>query len=378
MSLGVLCCWIFMGHARSPGTDTNTGRLAAAGALLGAVAAIRPPSVVFALPFLVRAWAGPRRGRLLRIALVLVPVVAVLFAHAVYNARTFGSYARNGYQFWCPLPYDYAGQVLSPRYLRQNLAPLKMPSVAATLLLGLLGFGALNRANAQQARRFAVFFVLGPLPLALSYLLYFWVDVRFHIPLLACCAVAAGAGAAALMPRQASSRLAIPCAVAAAALAALLPRAETPRVFSINHRLALAIAARTPSDAAIVTTLNPVYLEPLALRGTQRKWVAATRKADGYSDKAVAMSPIDPRRAPLRWPDSHRHPLLRAAGARDAVEWTADENPDAIAAWLRQGRPVYLAVESIDSLGAAWQGLLRDRFVTEPVEEHLWRLALRG
>ena len=112
----------------------------------------------------------------------------------------------------------------------------------------------------------------------------------------------------------------------------------------------------------IVTSLDPVYLEPLVLRGTRRVVIPENR-AVAFASRVVTPVRIDAPIPPPTDANDHRCPGLLAGGAREVVAFTADEKPERIAEWVRAGRPVFVdtsldsrtkTLERLRAQGLAW------------------------
>jgi len=102
----------------------GTRRYLAAGLLVMAAMLLRPVSAAAAIPFAVSALSSARPGRVGRVTALVVPLAAAATATLGYNAFVYGSPWRSGYNFWCPIPYDFPALTFSQSYLRRGLALL--------------------------------------------------------------------------------------------------------------------------------------------------------------------------------------------------------------------------------------------------------------
>jgi 4-amino-4-deoxy-L-arabinose transferase-like glycosyltransferase len=298
--------------------------------------AFRSENLALLLPFaalLVRR--APRRPA--KLAALAVPALAIVVATVIYDRSAFGDWRRNGYMFWCPVPYDYPELTFSLAYVPANLAALVHRDLLPGWILGVAGAGVLLAKRSRETRILLLFAALGVVPGIVFHLLFHFPQVRFDLPLSAIACVLGGAGLATLVPERARLRASF-----GAAVLALVPLA-LPRLPSHapNRRTtADELARATPEDAWVVTLLEPVYLEPF-FRGTARRVVPYDRQVE-YASKLVAPRRIDPLSPPARGPDDHRAEGLLRGGARDVCAFTADEAPERLLAAVRQGIPVYV------------------------------------
>lgn len=305
-----------------------------AGSLCAVAFAFRSENLALLLPFaalLVRR--VPRRAsKLLALA---APAVAVVVATALYDRSAFGDWRRNGYMYWCPVPYDYPELTFSLAYVPANLAALVQKDLVPGWILGGVGSGILLAKGSKESRLVLLFAALGVVPGIVFHFFFHFPQVRFNLPLNAIGCVLGGAGLASLLPSRVPSY--------GAALLALVPLAlPRPPSRAPNRRTtADELARATPDDAVVVTLLEPVYLEPLLLRGTRRRVVPYDRQVE-YASKLVAPRRIDPLTPAARGPDDHRAPGLLRGGARDVCAFTADEAPERLLAAVRQGIPVFV------------------------------------
>jgi hypothetical protein len=91
----------------------------------------------------------------------------------------------------------------------------------------------------------------------------------------------------------------------------------------------------------VISAIDPVYLEAIVVRGTKRRVVPVDREVE-YASQVVARRRIAHPVPFPSGPGDHRSPGLLAAGARDVCAFTAEEDPERLAAWVRDGVPVYV------------------------------------
>jgi hypothetical protein len=315
-----------------------------AGALAALAGSFRVLAYAAVLPLLWQALRPPRsRGRTVhRLAAAVVPSGVMMLATAIYNQHAFGDWRRTGYQLWVSVPYDYLGLTFSLDYLRGNLALLGEIWVA--LAAGVAGGIVLlwRRPAGAGAGATLIVLALTALPISLVHLVYFFEGSRFHLPLIAVLSVVGGGGLALLVParmRDASAWAACgPLLLLAQHGSQVVPILAGP---PYRHILAEHMAMTEP-NAVIITSVDPVYLEPMVLRGSQRRVIPLSREVE-YASKVVTWRrippPLDP---PPRSAFDHRAPALLRRGAREAVEFTAAEEPEQIEQMHRKGIPVYL------------------------------------
>jgi len=331
-------------YLRTDGTPPTSGERSRvresllAGVLIAAAFAMRSVYLALLLPF---AWRRLlQRERAWRpYAALLAPLAAVLAANACYNHSTFGDWRRTGYQFWRAVPYDYVDLLLSPAYLPINFGNLVgNPGVQVLLALALLGAVILFVRRASGARPLLTFAVVSALPMSGIQLAYAFGDTRFHLFGLTLAALIAGVGVASLAP--ASWRASRWLTLAVLAVACFFTQAPPTR--RPTRRLSAdAIHAATPVDAVIISGLEPVYLEAVAPADSRRTYVAASRDVE-FASKVLVERRIPRAIAAPADATDYRAPGLLAAGARELIARTADEMPEQIAEWVRQGRAVFL------------------------------------
>lgn len=321
-----------------------------AGILAALAGSFRVLAYAGVLPILWQAFRTARmedakRPLVHRFAAALVPSIAFMIATAIYNHHAFGDWRRNGYQLWVGVPYDYLGLTFSLRYVRDNLNVLReiAPALAAGAI-GIVGLAWQRRRRQLDVRHTAplVALALVAVPMSIVHLVYFYVGGRFHLPLVALLAIVGGSGIALLVPakiREAAPwLLCIPLAIVAVH--------RTHREQTLTNVPYRYLAARcmtfTEPNAVIVTAIEPVYLEPMVTRGTQRQVIPLSRGVE-YASKVLTWQRVPPPLVPP--PTSafdHRALALLRGGAREAVAFTADENPDRIVELRRAGFPIYL------------------------------------
>ena len=175
--------------------------LAVVGALAGA---IRPLYFAVLIPMglnLLIACIKHRRSlrAYVELATIATPAIVVLILTAIYQHTVFGSISRNGYNFWCPIPYDVPRGTFSVRYFADNL--LSLSPVAGLLGLGVMGALLLKKQGILS--RNSAWFVLGSAGVISTFhLFYFYPDTRLHMLLIALCVSIGLAGVVSVIPRR--------------------------------------------------------------------------------------------------------------------------------------------------------------------------------
>jgi 4-amino-4-deoxy-L-arabinose transferase-like glycosyltransferase len=348
LAFGLAGCWLYLGGvtppapARGERTEARPREALLAGLLTAAGFALRSECLAMLLPFGWRILARERRPAA-ALALLAFPSIVVAAATGWYNAATFSSFFRSGYHYWCPVPYDFPGMTFGLRYVPQNLARLMTPSRVAVLALGAAGAGVLLAQGRGTVRRALTYIALAAVPGSLLHLVYFYPEARFHIFVLALASILGGAGLGSLAGWAVRGRLwPIPLVLA---LAAFVP----PREGSPPPHLRIAaetIARETPSDAVVVSGIDPVFLEPYLVRDASRTIVPASRSIE-YASKLVAPERIGAIDPPPRGPTDQRAPGLLRAGAIEPFPVVATESREKLASWVREGKRVFIDASSL-------------------------------
>ncbi|HZK80846.1 MAG TPA: hypothetical protein VFC46_07260, partial [Humisphaera sp.] len=285
-----------------------------------------------------------RKSRIANGLFLTAPVLALGVITALYNQHVFGDWRRTGYQYWCPVPYDYSELVFSSIYLKQNLSLLTWKLVWMTIAFGMCGAVVLWKMRLPATRAMIFFSVVATVPLSVVYLFYFFKELRFYYPSQALLCILGGAGMGALIGAVLRRYPGTSTALAAAAtLAILVPKLPAQPVLQFQPRRAVAdaIAHATPANAIILTNMDPVYLAEFVGEGTNRKVWPVTRNMPYASRVIVGHRIAEPNPYPRNWEDQRMDRLLMAGG-KPIFEVTAAEAPGRIGDWISAGIPVYL------------------------------------
>ncbi len=355
-----------------------------AGLWTAAAALLRPVSLGAGLPFILLAMVpgpgAPRswRSRTTDLAIFAAPIFAAVLASAIYNIVTFSSAARSGYNFWCPIPYDYPSLTFSLSYVKRNFSELRSTPVP-WVLAALLAIGVIRmfmrppsdraRLTRERTGRALIFLVFSMTPLVVFHLLYFFASARFFLPLICLTEVLLAAEVGSFLPPA-------PVAPILATLLLLTPgwRSRHPDPPPVRRIAADRILRRTPDDAVIIVGTDPVYFEYAAALHSHRRIIPASRNIE-YANKLIdahGVAPLSPR--PIGWWD-HRWRGLWTVGAREAAPYIAGGHLDDLESDLRVGKRVFLDLSQLSATDPEVTRL-RARFHAVPVEGPLSELVL--
>jgi 4-amino-4-deoxy-L-arabinose transferase-like glycosyltransferase len=322
------------------------------GVLVAVTTLFRPVFAAMLLPFLLATLRQEWKGVFLRGLLLLAPMAAAATATFVYNAATFGSPLRNGYQFWTAVPMDYPTMIFSLSHLRMNLEEIGV-SVFPILLLACIGAWLLARArrpaafaaSRQSLQHAVVFLVLTTVPILLFHLFYFYPDDRFHIPMLASVAVLAGSMLALLIGpgKETILKMLLPVAF----LLAVAARVAAPAPLPLRRLAAERVRKYTPQNAIVISAIDPVYFARLAAYGSSRRIVPLSRNIEYAWALLVRKRVDDPRLRLLNWEDPRALTLIRPH-AEKAVRFVASERMDELAIEVARGTPVFFESTFVD------------------------------
>ena len=316
----------------------------AAGVLVALAMLLRPVFAAMALPF--AFWILRRRQNLLRFgAALLLPIALAAAATLVYNARVFGSPRRNGYHFWTAVPSDYPELAFSFLYVPSTLSGLLQTALPYFVVLSIAVWFIARRRRPPTAEtrdtliRVATFVGLTAAPITLFHVFYFYPDERFHLALLSGAAVIAGGVVGLLIDEQRARifRILLPAVL----LLTIGARFAAPDPAPSRRVAADRMRQHTPPDAIILSGIDPVYMERLVARGTERRILPFTRHIE-YASKAIVRKRIDhPDPPPRGWYDQRAEGLFNG-GAEEAVLFVAEEQVPLLASEAAGGRPLFL------------------------------------
>jgi hypothetical protein len=352
--------------AAAPGPTGLPAALAIGGLCVVAVT-IRPTSVLFLLPPIVMLFA--RHGVLGRTPWVrgsaMLAGAAPFFAALFWsNLRTFGSFTRNGYSYWCASIFDVPGQAFrfDLATLREGLGYYAIPIALETdvwkinglpLLVLVAGagqvlVGLVQAWRASSAARDYATFTLTTVAVFLGlYLPYTFRYYWFAHPVYACLLPFLAGGLRSLWlgldsgpraDRQRSVGLLVVLLVCLAQRAYSPPEASNPRLWNTEQLRKLRYVL--PADAVFITNRDPLSCGEELERGSQRVVIPLDRSTE------YAWTVTTPR--PPRAPTAE----AIAAVSGPVFPRVFEDDP---AAFLRQypGRRTFLETTTSGTYGGA-------------------------
>ena len=342
-----------------------------AGIILALGTAFRPTTFAFVLPFIF-TWVRRPPRRPIDLILLLTPLAILLGFSVGFNLMTFESFVRSGYNFWCAIPYDYPDLVYSLQHVLNNIQQVR-DSNLIWLSLAVLALWALRRKQENATFRLAIIYAfLGGLPFLLFYLVYFYPDARFYLPLAALMAVACG-GLLGAAGRRFPAWLLIAIQAGLVFFAYWMTGHVRPRPDYSRREMADAIVRELPLSAAVITAIDPVYLENFPGMG-KRQIIPVSRRVE-YASKVLTRMKIPEQCVkPQGWWD-HRCQGLLAGGAEEAIPWVAMDEPGRITDLLASGRPVLIDKSSVSGACAAEIARLADADIAAAPVAGFWNMA---
>jgi 4-amino-4-deoxy-L-arabinose transferase-like glycosyltransferase len=351
-----------------------------AGVISALVASIRPTALSATLPFLLLAFHTSSRRRLLSNGILFaLPILFFAASQMLYNFRVFDSPFRSGYQFWCPVPYDYLHLTFGMSHLWSNAEAVWQSGLFILLAVVTIMFFVL-RSSAKTGDTHSVahqnglrFILLTAAPLTLFHLLYFYPETRFFLPATGLFAAVAGAMLGTLLQRV-SDRSAMIAATAALVLVVFLAFLRTTPDPTRRHAVDLFNNA-LPRSALLISNIDPVYLDFFLNRKADRVILPLSRHVE-YASKIVAPTKVRAPDPPPTHAFDHRCPGIRNGGGYDVVAATVSEPEglDLIDAALTAGTSVFLDATHISRLQQSAVENLQSRYQMRRTAEGLYEL----
>lgn len=337
-------------------SDEVSWKMAALFAILTAFAgAIRSSAFpMLILPFVysilkTSSW----RKRILLTGLLVVPSCLVLLGGFLYNYKTFGSGFRNGYQYWCSVPYDYPSLCFSFSYIKDNLRNIVsnvfFPAVVCEILVIILAVFLYRKKKVEisdeRKRLFTaeiLFALMQGMILLLLYLPYFFTDnSRFFMPVEALLTVPAVVAFELLLQKW---KILLRCGMILLLGLGIWETAtyRTYRLRSSAMIEELKLADKfLPEDAALISDNDCALFEYYFVKKTDRRYIPLSRGQE-YLNKVIVPVSVGPLDPPPRSPSDHQtEALLRAPGCFRPYRWTIEEGPEQLRQLLKE-RPVFL------------------------------------
>lgn len=351
-----------------------------AGFISALTVSIRPTALAATLPFLLLALQNSSRRRSLSNSILFVlPILFFAAFQMFYNFRVLGSPFRSGYQFWCPVPYDYPHLTFGISHLDSNAEAAWQSGLIILLAIITLMFFFFRRSEGtgdsfSTSRQDCLRFVLlTAAPITVFHLLYFYPETRFFLPVTGLFAATAGAMLGTLLQR-ASVRSAMIVAAASLVLVLFLAFLRTTPNPTRRHAVDL-FNSTLPSRALLISNIDPVYLDFFLNRNAERVVLPLSRHVE-YASKIVAPTKVQAPDPPPTHAFDHRCPGIRNGGGYDVVDATASEPAglDLIDAALTAGTPVFLDSTHISRLQQSTVENLQTRYQIRRQAEGLYEL----
>jgi hypothetical protein len=348
-----------------------------AGLTCSAAAGLRPLTIFMCLPFLAHLVMTRPAGLVKKTACLFLPLLPVISATMLYNRITFGSFFRNGYNYWCAVPYDYPALTFSLEFASMNLAVLLLNTMfilPVFLILLLLLFkkneDLLNQQNSRAAiSRLLIFLLIGTGPLTLAHIFYFFPEPRFFLPPLAIIAAGTGAMAGSITSTKGRSKAVFFAVILL--LASILIRVNTDPKVPTRRNMVEEIRKAVPDHAVLISAIDPAYLS-LMLKDRAIQFLPVSRTVE-YASKVMSPTKLlDPDPYPAHCLE-HRAEAVLKAGI-DPVKATADEMMDTIELQIKQDRVFVLETGHITELEYPAVEKLLTRFPTRKISRDLYRL----
>ncbi|OGV40489.1 MAG: hypothetical protein A2X48_02915 [Lentisphaerae bacterium GWF2_49_21] len=373
-----------------------------AGLLVAFCGALRPEGFAVLVPFAIEVllireniWA-----KAWKTALLMLPSAAIIAATMLYNNIVFGSPFRNGYKYWCPVPYDYPSLVFSAKYAVLNLKVLWATMVPLMMILaaGIFYLIRLRKvktpASFTELKSVVVFSSLYGFLLVSFHVIYFYPEARFYIPLAALCCVITG-GLLSILMLDINSKSAkvekdqefieiktngdlhrtLLNFMIIAVLIILCWRMTTEPGKPIKRLAAESIRRHTPGNSIVISSIDPVYLEFFA-GGGGRRFIPISRTTE-YASKMIAERKIEnPDPFPVCWWE-HMCPGLLKGGAKLVVPFTVGESPGRIVEAVKNGVPVFIDSSCISGTDMLIFKKLEDKMVLMQCSDTIFQLVLK-
>ncbi len=358
--------------------ESTISKWLVAGLVCALSASLRPLTVFLCVPFILIAIKHRSAHSFKKWGALLAPSIIMGCLTLFYNHRTFGSALRNGYHYWCAVPYDYFSLTFGIRNISVNAAHLLLGSafiIPIFLLFFLLwakcGDSHTNADHARDpAHRFLFFCVVSMTPLTVLHLLYFFQEQRFFLPMLAFSCAFTGAIGGVFFRLESARRTLLTLSLLVAACTVIWIR--TPPHIPHRRHAAERIDQYVPDKATVISAIDPAYLA-LVLRHRTIYFLPVSRTVE-YASKAIVpikIKHLDP--APQGSSD-HRAAALMARGAEDSIRWTADEILSAVIAMSQSGREYYVDTGGITPKEMAAMQKVFESCRVQEITPRLYRL----
>ncbi|TET39522.1 MAG: phospholipid carrier-dependent glycosyltransferase [Planctomycetota bacterium] len=310
--LMLLVLWCLLAAFESRSRRLRIACLCIASVTAGLAVAARLNAAFVILPiavYLLMEFRSDRKKALISTAIFATAILAFVIPLMAYNSHHFGSPFRTGYSAWAPWIHDRPGFAFRLGYLaspaiswppesahgnffayiicivsffsERARSPLDYIGIVSTFLTVILGLWALGR-NKPAGRFFLILSALLLIPSFVLFNFYFYQNMRFMLPLAPLLAILAAIGTCRIMRAlwHVRGKLRTGSLALLFLIVLIIGRFHTRNLFHFEHMQASSspkyatvktLAESTPGDALIITSLYPVYVEHLVIRGTERK-----------------------------------------------------------------------------------------------------------
>lgn len=360
-----------------------------AGLLCACSAALRPATYSVILPFLIILLIAkePLRRKIVNILILLAPGALVVIATAYYNKLTFGSPMRNGYHFWCPIPYDYLDLVFSSSNICRNIRVIFSSWVPFLGIIYLCSFfirekyAKINFQKGHQSKKLMIFTLISSIPIIFFHLLYFYSELRFFLPVMVLLVIITASELSKwLSPAYIKPKI-IFSIMALFLLSIIIYKIFYPNNYAPYKRLVgEEINEVTPGNAIIISSIDPIYLNFITRHSkkNQRVIIPTSRKVE-YASKLIAPTPLKKLSPPPQNSFDHRNSRLVDAGAIEVIPLVANENIGEIIELAKQGIPVFIDTSHVTKSDAEiFQNLYFPHFTFHKKSRFVYRLILKN
>lgn len=357
-----------------------------AGIICGFATLIRGTGAITLIPFILFHLLRPRGyPRIRGTILLLIPTVVVLGGGLLFDWVTFGSPLRGGYQYWMSVPYDFPALIFSLEYAETNFSSILhlVPLLAAVALFPVVRWilarrGITLEINLEALKLIEIYTLFVGVPLALFYQLYFYSSPRFYLPIELLLGAIAGAFLGSILGRLNPPRALVGAILLFVGVVVIGLRSGSTNPSQRSIDAVTYLSAGIPRDAAVISGLNPLYVERRAIWGTERVLIPVSRRVE-YASKVVAQSKISGLTLSPADRFQHRSAAVLAQGARDVYPYVAIDNGAELVLLLKGGPSmgkldIFLEDTAIiDSERAA----LEEKFTLTPVRDGVFKLGIR-
>jgi len=349
-ALTLTACYCYM-QIRTANAHAGIWTFAAGGIAASLAGAVRPLLLSTVLPLILACFLPVNKERRrFKLLAVILPSTVVIAANLVYNHAVFGSPFRDGYHFWCSVPFDYSWLCFSTQYIGNNLKTVLLSPIPALVLFAIIACLLSHRLNKPEhselscdspLRHITEFLLIACTPFITIHLLYFFQAERFYLPAIAILAVISGSMAArgiqSVTVLYGAGFLIILLGIAIA-VHVLVPEPKP-----LGRIVAGQISSSTPEHSIIISSMDPVYLSFFAVKSTKRRIIPLSRNVEYASTLVCPKKILNPVPPPVSHRDLRCEGLIKA-GARIIFPSTAVEIIPLLRDEALKGTPVFIEV----------------------------------